>query len=156
MLTVAACALLASALVVLLVKTRFTRWALVVAGLAIAAIVLIAAQLIRVNRQVRASDAWWTEECQTVARELESEARGYRMKSADSATPRVAVTLMEDEYRGALSQRLRIVEICAPSTRSGWQALDCLPPELNDRTVQTVERAAAAIKGRTVCDTRAQ
>lgn len=156
MLTVAACALLGLALVILLAKARRTRWALLVAALAIAAAVLIAVQLHRVDRRVKAADAWWSEECQTVARELAFEASGYRMKSADSATPRMAVTSMEDEYRGALSERLRIVEICAPAIRSGWQAMDCLPPALNDRTVQNVERAAAAIKGRSACDTRAQ
>lgn len=161
MLIIAAGALLVSALVVLLVKARSTRWAWLTAGLVTAAVVLTALHLRRVERHAKEINAWFAEECGSLAGQLELEARGYRMWSADSpigpygkSPSAVRLSSMEDEYRGALTGRLGLVEMCVPPISRGWNADDCLPLALNGDTVQNVERAASAIRLHQTCDTR--
>lgn len=164
MLIIASCALACAALVVLFVKARSSRWAWLVTGLLAAAIALTAAHLGRVDRLVKQNNSWLKQECDALASELELQARTYRMWSADLPSSKVGedgqsptalkIRSIEDEYQGALSGRFRMLEVCTPARRSGWEVWDCLPLKLNSRTVQDVESAASAIRLHQTCDTR--
>jgi hypothetical protein len=154
MLVIGPCVLLGISVGVMLWKSRCARWALCATALVVAAAVLVGLRLRAVSLRLKDLDRWNAEECRTLALELESEAREYRTKSAGSTFPAGAVSSLQDRFVGASGGRSRVVERCVPQTSAAWTAWDCLPPELNDRSVSRIERAAAAIRQRQRCDTR--
>lgn len=154
MLVISACVLVTVGIGLMLFKSRGARWAWCASGLVIGAIVLAGLQVRAESQRAETLDRRNAEECRALALELESEAREYRMKSADSTFPAGAVSSLQDRYLGASGGRSRVVELCVPPSRAAWTPWDCLPTELDDRSVSRLERAAAAIRNRQRCDTR--
>lgn len=151
MLSIAAFALLAVGLVLLLVITRRSRRFLPVIALFIGSAALFAVRLRALDRETKRLDAWIDEGCRAVASDLESDVRRYRLAVAEHGADfdRQAHEVQRS-YLKAGDPRRRWVRMCV----STQDADDCLATDLNEHTLDKIERAAAAIRGRKSCHTR--
>lgn len=142
MLIVAAFALLVVCVGLLFFTARKMRWLLSVAGLLVGAGALFAVQTLATNREAKRLHESLTDSCQYLASELNTIVWDYQSATiakasrVESPVDIVRVRLQYEKIRA--SSRVWL-DACLPD------AMSRLPTELDERTVDRVQHAAAEI-----------
>lgn len=148
MLIVAAFALLAGGLVLLFVKARTQRWFGPVAVLFIGSATLFALHARAWRHEAKRLDEVLIDSCRYLESELNAIVFDYQtvmIADQKGASAPVDVLRVRDRYAKLIGSRRDWLQMCVPDATS------CLPTALDERTVDKVERAAAAIGERKRC-----
>lgn len=142
MLIVAAFALLAVTLALLFMKARTQRWFWPVAALLVGAAMLFAVharasqiESRQLNQSLGDSCRYLTSELHTLAWDFQSDG----IAKQKGVTSPVDVLRVRDQYAKLLNGYRDWVEMCIPD------AARCLPADLDERTVDKIVRATAAV-----------
>lgn len=142
MLMVAAFALLAVCLAILFKKARDQRWFWAVAAVLVGSAGLFAVHARTTQNESTRLDASLSDSCRYLTAELHTIA--FDFQSDAIATEKgvrspVDVLRVRDQYSKIVNGHRDWVETCFPDARR------CLPTELNEHTVDKIERATAVI-----------
>jgi len=148
MLIVAAFALFVVGLLLLFMKLRKLRWFWSVAALLVASAILFAVHVRATNREAMQLNESLVDGCRYLTSELHTIAWNFQSavvaKEKGVESP-VDVLRVRDQYAKVVNSHRDWLQACIPD------AARCLPTDLNERTVDKIERVTAAIDPRKSC-----
>jgi cell division protein FtsW (lipid II flippase) len=139
MLIVVAFALLVVGLVLLLIKARKLRWVWPVAALLVGSATLFVVHARATNYEAKGRDESLADSCRFLTTELHTVAWAFRAAEEDGAAAPLNAYRLRDQYIKIRNRYHDWLRACVPD------AARCLPADLNEHTVNQIERVTAVI-----------
>lgn len=139
MLIAIAFALLVVGLVLLFMKARKLRWSWPVAALFVGSAIAFAVHTRATNREAKQLNESLGDSCRYLTTELHTIAWEFRAAEEDGAKAPLDPFRLRDQYTKIVNSYRDWLHACIPD------AARCLPTDLNERTVDTIERVTAVI-----------